>query len=207
MSRVFRKQADVASDCITYNKLNYESLYLDIDLVPNQTGNYELDLDKFVELKLANRCDKVCVYGIFTFALTTNKPDANASNIDLKIKFYRDEERTQLAFVQPYLEPLYGPQGSDVSRIWSQNIEFCELVPLAITEDTVKYYITIEAEFTNITVVSFELAQYSLCAEEASNCDNLCCNTCSTHKCYSSTSKSCDASVFCNQSINRPIIP
>lgn len=199
MSRVFRKQADVASDCITYNKLNYESLYLDINPVPNQAGKYKLDLDKFVELKLVNRCDKVCVDGVFTLKLVNG---AKAQSIDITIRFYRDEERTILAFEEPYIRNF----AANASKVWQIPIDFCEVAPLALTEDKVKYYVTIDVEAAE-DITTLQLAKYSFCAEEASNCDNLCCNTCSSHKCYSSSSKSCDASVFCNQPINKPIYP
>lgn len=201
MSRVFRKQADVASDCITYNKLNYDSLYLDIKLLPvdNGTDYYQLDLDKFIELKLANRCDKVCVSGVFTFKI---KNGSTPQDVTIKIRFYRDEARTILAFEEPYIRNF----DADESKTFQIPIDFCEVVPLAITEDKVKYYVTIDVEATE-DITTLQLAKYSFCAEEASNCDNLCCNTCSSHKCYSSSSKSCDASVFCNQPINKPIYP
>lgn len=157
MSKRLRIQSDMAFD--------NAGTTTDITL----TAGTERFLDSLT-LELTNREEKVLVQGVFSIALPGITVAALGNHIDATIKVYRDEAQTDLAYT--FDATLLAAQvviaAATAATNYQVPIQFEEVPPLKVTEDTVNYYITITVTNTGLTLAAgnIVLTQYSIVAQE-----------------------------------------
>lgn len=157
MSKRLRIQSDMAFD--------NAGTTTDITL----TAGTERFLDSLT-LELTNREEKVLVQGVFSISLPGITVAALGNHIDATIKIYRDAAQTNLAYT--FDATLLAAQAVIAAATAATNyqvpIQFEEVPPLKITEDTVNYYVTITVTNTGLTLAAgnIVLNQYSIVAQE-----------------------------------------
>lgn len=157
MSKRLRIQTDMAFDSA--------GTTTDITLTPTT----ERFLDTLT-LELTNRGEKVLVQGVFAISIPPITAVATGE-IFAQVKFYRDADQTNLAYQvnQTLLATgvaIVAP-GTPAS-IHQVPVQFEEVPPLKVTEDTVNYYVTITVFNSGLAITAGDivLTQYSIVAQE-----------------------------------------
>jgi hypothetical protein len=155
MSKRLRIQSDMAFDNAGSNTA-----------IPLTVGT-ERFLDSLT-LELTNREELVLVQGVFSVSLPI-VVSVVGGNVSATIKVYRDAALTNLAYT--FNDSLLVTELVSISipaTNYQVPIQFEEVPPLKVTDDTVHYYVTITLNQIGLALAAeaASLAKYSIVAQE-----------------------------------------